>query len=79
MEKYKNIFDILDALEEAREAINEAKDFRRELSFMGEPSDPQLKEIYRNTVRTIRYNIKSNELIVARLEKLYTDWRENNE
>lgn len=79
MENYNNIFDVLDALEEARNAINEAADFRRELSFMGEPSDPQLKEIYRNTVRTIRYNVKANELIVARLEKLYNDWRKDNE
>ena len=79
MENYSNIFDVLDALEEARNAINEAVDFRRELSFMGEPNDPQLKEIYRNTVRTIRYNVKANELIVARLEKLYNDWREDNE
>jgi hypothetical protein len=77
MEDYKTIFDVLDAIESCKESIQQANTFRQELAFMGEPRDKQLKEIYRNTLRMIDYNIKSNQLILDKLELLYLDWRNN--
>lgn len=77
MENYSTIFDVLDAIEDCEDSINQANDFKKELAFMGEPIDKQLKEIYRNTIRMIDYNIKANQIILDKLNYLYREWKEN--
>lgn len=77
METYNTIFEVLDAIEDCERSINQANDFRKELAFMGEPTDKQLKEIYRNTIRMIDYNLKANQIILDKLNYLYQEWRDN--
>lgn len=77
MDEYKNIFDILDAIEEAKQSLNEANEFKRELAIMGEPTNSGLKEIYRNTLKMIHYNMESNSINIKRLEALYEGWKNN--
>jgi len=43
MEKYDSLFDVLDALEDCQNTILEAKEFKKELAFMGEPESKDLK------------------------------------
>jgi len=77
MEKYDSLFDVLDALEDCKNTILEAKEFKKELAFMGEPESKDLKEIYRNTLKMIEYNIQSHKLMLTRLETFYDDWKQD--
>lgn len=72
---YETIFDVLDAIEDCKKSIEQGNTFRKELAFMGEPLDKQLKEIYRNTLRMIDYNVKSNQIILDKLTGLFEDWK----
>lgn len=78
MSEYKNMFEILDAIEESKLAIEEAGNFKRELEMLGEPENPQLKEIWRNTFKMIHFNMKANAAMIEQLKVMHQDWKDEN-
>lgn len=78
MSKYKNMFEILDAIEESKLAIEEGARFREELAMLGEPENPQLKEIWRSAVKMIHFNMKSNAAMIEQLEIMHQEWKDEN-
>lgn len=79
MNNYKNIFEILDAIKESENAYREAQDLKRELLFAGEPSNEELRYLYRNFVQLIDYNIEFNLKNINKLKQMYEEWRDDTD
>lgn len=77
MDEYNNIFEVLDAIEEYKSAIEEANVLKREILLAGMPKNDALAVVWQNTLNMIDYNIKFNERAIEKLDRLYKDWRDN--
>jgi len=77
MDEYNNIFEVLDAIEEYKSAIEEANVFKREILLAGMPKNDALAIVWQNTLSMIDYNIKFNKRAIEKLDRLYKDWRDN--
>lgn len=79
MDDYANIFEILDAIKESEDALDEALVLKREMLFAGEPVNEELSYLYRHFVQLIDYNIKANRKAIEQLKVLYREWRDVDE
>ena len=65
--KLSNAFDILDAIQETKEELQELHTFRQELFFMGTPRSEKLEAILNKTIKLV---ILHTEAKVMQLDKL---------
>tara|TARA_B100000900_G_scaffold402703_1_gene408844 strand:- start:883 stop:1131 length:249 start_codon:yes stop_codon:yes gene_type:complete len=76
---YKNIFEILDAIKDSELALDEARVLKRELLFAGEPTNEELRFLYKNFVQLIDYNIEFNIKNIKKLKLMHEEWRDDTE
>lgn len=79
MEEYTNIFEILDAIKDSEDAINEANILKRELLLAGEPTNEELRYLYQHFVQLIDYNIRTHRKAIEQLHSMYKEWRDEDE